>query len=372
MALIFSFIRAETINSRNRPINDQKKRNFVKVMMCVTCDGEIIYALGTYPATQNDASILKTLFETTDAFDNMQHGDIMILDRGFRDCVKYIEEKGITVKMPALIQKSDSKSQLSTFDANRSRLVTSIRFVVETRNGHLKSIFKIFDKTWSTPALKHLMDDIQICAAIINCYFRKVESNKGIEAEISQRMLRNLDKPNDLARITGMQSFQNNMKYAEPFDEFDSLPSLTFFQLFCISFGKYQIKQAESYCQEHMKAHEGHFELFSLPENISNTFFNDYYANNQKPVLLYACFKSRFNSTKKHRTYVLVDSNGQDENAVLQYCCGCFSGLRTVGCCSHVMCIIWFALHVKNQSPMPKPAGFLDEFFNQAIYDGYQ
>lgn len=83
--------------------------------------------------------------------------------------MRFLEEKGIDVKMPALLQKSESKSQLSTKDANRSRLVTAIRFVVEARNGHLKTIFKIFDKTWSTPALGHLKEDIEICTALINC-----------------------------------------------------------------------------------------------------------------------------------------------------------------------------------------------------------
>lgn len=57
---------------------DQKKRNFVKIMMCVTCDGEIIYALGPYPATQNDATILISIFEKTDAFDGLQSGDIVV------------------------------------------------------------------------------------------------------------------------------------------------------------------------------------------------------------------------------------------------------------------------------------------------------
>lgn len=349
---------------QKRTYSDQKKRNFVKIMMCVTCDGEIIYALGPYPATQNDASILKSIFEETDAFDGLHRGDILMLDRGFRDCVGFLQERGIEVKMPALVQKSKSKSQLSTKDANKSRLVTAIRFVVEARNGNLKTIFKIFEKAWSTPALKHLLEDVEICAAIINCYFSKIESNKGSENEIIMRMLAKVDKANDLARIVGMQAFQNIMKHAEPFDDINLLPSLTESDLILISFGKYQIKQAESYCQEHLKAHEGRFELFSLPENEMRTFFHGYFIDNQRPILLYSCFKSRFNSAKKHRTYVLIDSNGESHSAVLQYCCSCYSDLRTVGCCSHIMSIIWYSLHAKDKNHMPTPAAFLNDFFN--------
>lgn len=343
--------------------NDQKKRNFIKIMMCVSCNGEIIFALGPYPAVQNDATILKSIFESTDALDMLQNNDVLILDRGFRDCVHFLRQKGMIVKMPHLIQKCDNKRQLSTIDANHSRLVTAIRFVVETRNGHLKTIFKIFDKTWNTLALKHLQEDVQICCALINCYFRKIESNKGIAEEIAQRMIDKLDTANDLARIVQLQSFQNQMKDVQLFENYEELPSLSAQQLYRISFGPYQIRQAASYCQEHMKAHQNRFEVFSMPENILRKFFSQFYDNGQSLILLYCSFKSRFISGKKHRTYILLDSNGTDENAVIQYCCSCYSGLRTVGCCSHIMCIIWFTLHIKS-SDVPKPAAFMDNYFD--------
>lgn len=65
----------------------QKKRNFIRIMMVVLCDGRILHALGPYKATQNDASILKEILETTNAFSSSQPGDIFLLDRGFRDCL---------------------------------------------------------------------------------------------------------------------------------------------------------------------------------------------------------------------------------------------------------------------------------------------
>lgn len=179
-------------------------------------------------------------------------------------------------------------------------------------------------------------------------------------------MLAKMDETNGLAQTVALQAFQNVMKYLEPFDDFDTLPSLTEAHLIMISFGKYQIKQAESYCQEHMKTHQGNFELFSLPENMTRKFFFAYYTDNRNPILLYSCFKSRFSSSKKHRTYVLIDSNGEGETAVLQYCCGCYSGLRTVGCCSHIMCVIWYALHIKkDRYTIPNPAGFLNGYFDE-------
>lgn len=112
---------------QKKTFSGQKKRNFIKVMNVTACDGTIVYAISPFPATQNDASILKSLFETTIMFDNLIPGDILMLDRGFRDVKKFVEDKGIVVKMPSLVQSSERKGQLSTQDANRSRIVTALR-----------------------------------------------------------------------------------------------------------------------------------------------------------------------------------------------------------------------------------------------------
>lgn len=109
--------------------------------MVVCTDGTIVHALGPYPARDNDATILEKVDRTTDAFQSLRNGDILILDRGFRDCVKYFEQRGFDVRMPSLVQNSQQKGQLTTIEANKTRL-TATRFVVETRNGHLKTIFK--------------------------------------------------------------------------------------------------------------------------------------------------------------------------------------------------------------------------------------
>lgn len=119
----------------------QKMRNFIKIMMCVTTNGYIVYALGPYEARDNDATIMRKIDENYNAFDVLDDGDTLILDRGFRDCVNHFEDKGFTVLMPSLVQKSEKKGQLTTIEANRTRLVTAIRFIVETRNGHMKTVW---------------------------------------------------------------------------------------------------------------------------------------------------------------------------------------------------------------------------------------
>lgn len=55
------------------------------------------------------------------------------------------ENLGIVWKMPAFFQHH--MHQLSTEDANDLRLITKSRWIVEARNGHIKSIFKFFQQT---------------------------------------------------------------------------------------------------------------------------------------------------------------------------------------------------------------------------------
>lgn len=103
-----------------------------------------------------------------------------MLDRGFRDCEEYFVNKGFDIKMPSLVQKSEKNGQLSTKDANETRLITANRFAVETRNGHLKTIFEVFNMVWGSLSIPNLMADVDICTALMNRYHKTFEPNKGI------------------------------------------------------------------------------------------------------------------------------------------------------------------------------------------------
>lgn len=349
---------------------DQKKRNFVKVMMYVTANGTILYAMGPYPANDNDAKILKDVDDKSRVFSMLRRGDILMLDRGFRDCMTHFKNLGFEIQMPKLVQRSDKKGQLSTKDANETRLVTATRFVVETRNGHFKTIFKIFNMVWSSLSLPHLMTDIKICGALINRYYKTFEPNKEIAREIARRMLNRMDRENVLSKIVNSNSFTRILKKFELFEGFDDLPTLDGMHLIWIALGKYQIKQAESYCSQHMKDCDGSFNVFALPDHLCGSFFETTFPDYNLKLLMVQ-IKSRFRSQKYYNAFILVDVDGQDENAVLGYCCECYNGLRTVGCCSHVMSLIWFAMYSKYRREK-NPAGFLDNYFCQDFEMGDQ
>lgn len=332
-------------------------------MNITTCDGTIIFTIAPFPAVQNDATILQHLLDETVMFDNLLQGDILLLDRGFRDVVQAVERKGLVVKMPSLIQAgTGKKGQLLTKDANRSRLVTALRFVVETRNGHLKIIWKIFNTILSAYSQVHLSTDVEICYALINKYYGTFESNRGNAIEVANRMISKLDEENLVGNVVTTDRFQKHIKDFTPFNDFDELPQLSKRNLFFISLGEYSIKQAESYTQVHVKQNDNQFLVWACPEEVCRSSFPSFWENHE-PALYITKLNSRFRSNKIHTTYVLIDCNGVDERAVLGYYCDCYNGWRTLGCCSHVMTLIAFLLVTKGKD-IADPSGFLNNIFD--------
>lgn len=78
----------------------QKHRNLVKFMMAVATNGMILGAYGPFPAPKNDATILTEIMSKTgNIFDLLLPGDVVVLDRGFRDCVRSLKRRSLIVKI---------------------------------------------------------------------------------------------------------------------------------------------------------------------------------------------------------------------------------------------------------------------------------
>ena len=67
----------------------------------------------------------------------MQESDIMVLSRRFRDSLGVLKVLGIDAAMPSLL--GTGRQQFEVYDANRSRFITKLRWVVEDVNARLKS-----------------------------------------------------------------------------------------------------------------------------------------------------------------------------------------------------------------------------------------
>lgn len=55
--------------------------------------------------------------------------DVVVVDRGFRDAVRTINRFGFNVQMPDFL---NGKKQMSTEEANHSRCVTKVRWMIES------------------------------------------------------------------------------------------------------------------------------------------------------------------------------------------------------------------------------------------------
>ena len=97
--------------------------------MCVFPDGYILDAQGPYysDSKNNDASTFKHDLDKniSGLVEFLQPGDVVIMDRGYLDCPEYLHGLGLDSDMPRFMDRTDS--QLSTEDANASRVVTKTR-----------------------------------------------------------------------------------------------------------------------------------------------------------------------------------------------------------------------------------------------------
>ncbi|XP_052280296.1 uncharacterized protein LOC127877986 isoform X5 [Dreissena polymorpha] len=116
----FSFARRSYSMHKHRPL--------VKPMIVVSTTGYIISILGPYLADSknSDANILKHIInQNTEDFKSwIQEGDVVVVDRGFRDASTVLEELGVTMQMPSFMRKGST--QHTSEESNKSRLVTKV------------------------------------------------------------------------------------------------------------------------------------------------------------------------------------------------------------------------------------------------------
>ena len=99
--------------------------------------------LRPYPANQNDADIMKIIIKNPNGSCKfLRMNDVFVLDQGFRDVVKDLEEKNFKVLILAL---KDKRKQLSTEESKESRFVTKTRWVVQAVHGVLKQKHRLLD-----------------------------------------------------------------------------------------------------------------------------------------------------------------------------------------------------------------------------------
>ena len=104
---------------------------------------------------------------------------------------------GLDIAMPAFL---DGRRQLSVDEANESRCITKVRWVVEAANRRIKQ-FKYFANTVQNSSLIYLEKDLSIVCALINCYQLPAATSKPEDEEMSKRMVKLLKQRNELKEV---------------------------------------------------------------------------------------------------------------------------------------------------------------------------
>jgi hypothetical protein len=122
-----------------------------------------------------DQALLHSRENNITTFRNwLSPGDIVIVDRGYRDSLTLLDEIGVKHWMPPLLNKK--VKQFTADEANKSRLITKTRWIVEARNGHIKSKYKFFRSTVPMAHLTTIGDFFRICCALLNAFSPPMEN----------------------------------------------------------------------------------------------------------------------------------------------------------------------------------------------------
>lgn len=322
-----------------------KFQNLLKPFLIVCSDGYIIDVLGPYAATTSDATIMNNLCaDENHAFHwFFEPNDVFVLDRGFRDSILTLEAHGYEAHIPPT--KDRNENQLTTEQANKSRLVTIIRWVVEAVNGKFKNRFKLLRQDYFNRALPHMFTDFKIAAALINAFYRVAVDNRLAE-DFLRIINAKINTPNLLYDYVTLRNLNRQRVVFERIDahlpQLDDFPVLTNDDLTKIALGSYQLKLARSYASEHLR-NEGLYTIEIYRENnLPDLEQCNIFIDNNNAWLLRGRIQSRHIRQRTYYSYVLIDNNEQGVDAIKQYYCTCLSGRRTIGSCAHIISIIWF------------------------------
>ena len=314
---------------RRRTYSLHKGKPLVKPMMIVASDGYIISSIRSFLVDRknNNAEITKnTIYNNKeDITDWLRSEDVIIVDRGFRDCVKDLENLGYKIKMPCFLKKG--QSQFSKNEAHQTRFITKIRWVVESANGRVKQ-WQFFNKTIPNSMIEKIGDYFQIVCAIINCCPPVFIQDTSRDNEIAQKILKLPDETNKIKNFVENMKKYNKVSWIvkEANDAALDFPNLDFNELQELALGIYQLKQARSYTTEHLTLNELY--TFQVVKG--------------RPDLIRSRIQSRHETSTKYDVYVQYN-----KKSISGWYCTYPNGARVVGCCAHVASIIYYLSYAR-------------------------
>lgn len=329
-----------------------KKYTLLKAGLIVAPDGYILDIHGPYfsDARNNDANIL--IHELNDDAQSLrnwvQDGDIFVVDRGYRDAVQFLEGLNLNCEIPPFLPRG--QRQYTTEEANRSRMITKTRWIVESRNGHLKSIFKFFRDMVPMQHCLQLKSFLRIACALINKYHQTIYMQDATE-ELAQRMLEiqqeNINRlqvriQHDQQLLFGRGQGAWHQMHDHDLPEF---PRLNMDYLRLKTLGTYQVRLSPGYAQD------------TMHRNLNNEFV--FQVQRYEAGLVRAKICSRFTQAIKHTILIQYDDGNNEEEPINGTYCTCKSGARTVGVCAHIACVLWYLGYARHEDNIRYPSNAL-------------
>lgn len=270
-----------------------------------------------------------------------------MVDRGYRDAIPLLQRLGIDHKMPALLEHR--QRQLPTQEANDSRIVTKNRWVVEARNGHLRSVFKFLAQTINLQHAKNLNGFYRIAGAILNRYHPLIQMQDA-DAQLAREMIQRSTSVNVVQARVEIDNLQrrNGQWRRLNYRDVADFPILDLDYLKDLTVGIYQINLAPSYIQDNLLRNND--EEFQIDQHIN------------EPGFLRIRLYSRFRNATRHQIFISYEIDNRDENAadnannsINGYYCTCQSGARTLDTCTHVASILWYLGFARHQGNIKYP-----------------
>jgi len=354
---------------QKKSFSRQKGHHLLKNMMVVLPTGYILESAGMYYSDDhhNDAKILQHMLKIPNGISSfVQDGDNVVVDRGFRNVVADLTDLNLAVHMPKFLKPK--QKQFTCQEANESRMVTLTRWVVEAVNGLLKNVFKFFELVvpnhyFIRNCNEKLGRYIRICCAILNAYhpriFTESEKHQKILEEIETRKGEENTLKVDL-EAKGWLRKRIIWEHVTP-EQIEDFPQLSLEDLFEITLGIYQIKNAKGYTDEHFRVHKS-YKFTVLKENES---LRDGHS------LIKAHMNSRFRSSEAYDLWIEY-SNAPEGRRITRYYCRCMGGEKSIGCCSHVAGVLWFVGFRRQIEPSYQPKMFGDGILDTAEAFGAQ
>ena len=235
-----------------------------------------------------------------------------------------------------LFTKKDEK-QYTAGEINRTRLITEVRWVMESADSCIKQ-WRFFQNVVPNTMIEKISNNFEIVRALINCHRSVFVKDTSRDKEIADKILQLADETNKIEQYVeklkdtnGIQSKRTDLKTT---NSVDNSPKMSFDELQKLTLETYQLKQALSYCTEHLSEY-GQFVVR---------------ATNQRQDLLQPQIQSRNRNTAKFDLYMQYNT----KNVTGWY--SKFPNLsRVAGYCAHIPSVTYYLPFARYNNPPTTP-----------------